>query len=562
MKLRPYQRDQADAVFSEFQQVNSTLVVSPTGTGKTILAANIAYRVANPPPPRSPKRVMLLAHRKELIYQAKDKIEKMTGLRAEIEMGDQRVGGTDSLFTKQPPIVVSSVQTQCSGGDGGGRMSKFSPDEFGLLILDEAHHATSPTYKRIIDYYRTNPDLKIVGITATPDRADEEALGQVFESVAYDYEILDAIHDGWLVPVDQQMVTVADLDFSRVRTTAGDLNGADLSAIMESERILQEIAGPTIEIVGDKRAIVFTASVKHAECLSNILNRHRTGMAEWVCGMTEDDKRKDILARFADGRTQVVANCSVLIEGFDNPAVEVIVMGRPTKSRNLYAQMCGRSLRPLPGIVDGLETAEERKAAIAKSKKVSALILDFVGNSGKHKLMTSADILGGKESQEVLDRAIARAKEGRVRMDQVLDEEEEKLNQERRQQDEEREERRLADIARRARLVASAKYSKQSVNPFDVLQITPASTRGWHEGKTLTEKQREVLRKQGIDPDSIPYAQAKQLIGVIFDRWNKKLCSWKQAAILQKRGLPTDVSFEEASRMITEISLKENWVKK
>ena len=100
-------------------------------------------------------------------------------------------------------------------------MSKFDPQRFGVLIIDEAHHATSPSYRRVIDYYRTNPALKVLGVTATPDRADEEALGQVFQSVAFDYEVLDAIHDGWLVPIEQQMVHVEGLDYSSIRTTAG-----------------------------------------------------------------------------------------------------------------------------------------------------------------------------------------------------------------------------------------------------------------------------------------------------------------------------------------------------
>ena len=284
MVLRPYQSAASDAIFKEWQDNDSTLVVMPTGGGKTILFADVIRRVF-------PRRALVIAHREELIFQARDKIERVTGLKADVEMGERRAEG--GLFGTAR-VIVSTIQTQCSGGDGGGRMSKFDPSQFGLLIIDEAHHATSPSYRRMIDYYRANPALKVLGVTATPDRADEQALGQVFQSVAFDYEVLDAIHDGWLVPIEQQMVQVQGLDYSSVRTTAGDLNGGDLAAVMEAERNLQPMAAASVAIIGARRALVFTASVKAAELTAEIFNRHRSGMAAWVCGETDrvDRRRK------------------------------------------------------------------------------------------------------------------------------------------------------------------------------------------------------------------------------------------------------------------------------
>ena len=537
MNLRPYQRTASDSVFTAWADSVSALAVMPTGTGKTVLAADVARRVF-------PKRTMFLAHRKELIYQARDKMKSFARLSCDVEMGDQRADLSQGFFSRAF-VVVSSIQTQCAGGDGGGRMTRFDPMDFGCLIVDEAHHACSASYRRVIDYYRTNPDLRIMGITATPDRSDEAALGQVFDVVAMDYEILDAIHDGWLVPIEQQMVTVAGLDFSTIRTTAGDLNGADLAAVMENERNLHEMAGPSIDIIGNKRTLAFTSSVKHAEMLCEIFNRHRSGMAAWVCGKTDPKDRERILADFSSGRVQVVTNCGVLTEGFDNPGVEVILMGRPTKSRSLYAQMCGRSTRPLAGIVDGIESAEDRRAAIAASPKPSCLIVDFVGNSGRHKLMTSADILGGNVSDEAVERAILKAKkEGkRINMSAALDEAEEDIKRE-------QEEKRLSDEARRSKLVAKARYNTQTVNPFDVLALTPTRERGWDTGKSLSEKQRGILLKQGIDPDRIPYSQGKQLLNEIFSRWGAHKCTFKQAKLLQKHGYPTDCSMEDAGKII------------
>lgn len=546
--LRDYQSEAVSAVFNEWEEKNSTLVVCPTGTGKTQIFCDIIRRM-------QPRRAMVLAHRGELIKQAVNRLESDFGIRADIEMADYQA---NEFYLNRAPVVVSTVQTQCAGNGGYGRMKIFDPNDFGLVICDEAHHYTSPSFRRVLDYYKQNPKLKILGVTATPDRADEEALGQVFESVAYDYEILDAIHGGWLVPVDQKMVHVEGLDFSHIRTTAGDLNGADLAAVMESEKNLQGIAAASIEIIGaDKRTLVFTVTVKQAEMLSEIFNRHRPGMADWVCGKTPKPQRHKIFESFSNGTTQVLVNVGVATEGYDNPAVEVIVQGRPTKSRCLYAQIIGRSLRPLTGVVDGLETAEERKNAIAQSPKPSALVLDFVGNAGRHKLMTTADILGGKVSEEAIALAIAKAKKNgkAIRMDQAIDEAERDIQKQ-------IEERRRREAARKAHLVATARYSTKTISPFDVFELKPAKARGWDNGKQLSEKQRACLVKQGINPDGVPYVQAKQLLGEIFKRWSADKCSFKQARILKSRGYSADVSRDEAKKIIDDIALRERWTKR
>jgi len=539
MIMRNYQREALCAIKREWQTVDSTLVVLPTGTGKTVLFASLIRSCF-------PKRALVLAHREELIFQAVDKITKVTGFRCEVEMGDYRADMGKSLFAS-PQVVVSTIQTQCSGADGGGRMTRFDPALFGLVIVDEAHHATSATYRRTLDYYRQNPNLKVLGVTATPDRADEEALGQVYESVAYDYELLNAIEDGWLVPIQQQIVEVSGLDFSGIHTTAGDLNGAELAHVMEEERNLHEIAGPTIEIVGNRRALVFASSVTHAEQLCAILNRHREGCSGWVCGKTDKDERRKALASFSSGKLQYVVNVGVLTEGFDDPGVEVVVMGRPTKSRSLYAQMVGRATRPLPGLVDGLETAEERRQAIANSRKPACLVIDFVGNAGRHKLVTSADILGGNISDEAVELAAKKVREstGPVDMAKTLEEEQKAL-----------ELRRAQEAARRAKLKAKASYAARAVDPFDVFQISPVKARGWNAGKTFSDKQRDILKKAGIDADSVDYTGGKQLLNEIFRRWDAGLCSYKQARQLRKYGYTGNETRAEATAILDKIFRK------
>lgn len=547
--LRDYQKEAHGCIFKEWETVTSTLVVLPTGTGKTVLFADVINTM-------QPKRAMVIAHREELIWQARDKIEAVTGLECGIEMAELSLSPT--LFG-DTPVVISTVQTQNSNHGDRKRMGRFKPQDFGLLILDEAHHGTAKSYQNLINYYTQNPELKVLGVTATPDRADEEALGKIFQSVAFDYEILDAIHDGWLVPVEQQFVSVNGLDFSEMRTTAGDLNGADLAQMMEAESNLQGVAGASLEIVGNRRTIVFTASVKQAEVLCSIFNRHRENMAEWVCGETNKEQRREMLQRFQDGKVQVMCNCGVLTEGFDNPGVEVIVMARPTKSRALYSQMAGRSTRPLPGIVDLFDTPEERRKAIAESPKPNCLIVDFVGNSGRHKLMSSADILGGKVSDDVLERAVERAKKlGQpVNMAELIDEEEERKKQElERQQAEER--RRLEELRKR-HVTAKVTFSAKRVNPFDAFDLQPARDRGWDYEKQLSQKQKALLLKQGVNPDEMSYAQGRQLLNEMFRRWSKHLCTMKQAALLKKHGYETkNLTMQRASQLIDALA-RNHW---
>jgi superfamily II DNA or RNA helicase len=540
--LRDYQRAAVAAALREWDEKQTTLVVLPTGCGKTLVAAEIARHF-------HPRRVLFLGHREELIFQGARSIFEHTGLDTQIEMADM---WADSTLFGSGQVVVSTIQTQVAGKSC--RMTRFDPFEFGLIIVDEAHHVTAGSYRRVLDHYKKNPELKILCLTATPDRADEEALGQVIDSVAFDYKILDAIADGYLVPVEQQMVTIQGLDFSHVRTTAGDLNGADLAAVMEAEKNLHGVASATLDIIGERKAIVFAVTVKQAETYAEIFNRHRPGLAAWVCGKTPKPERHETFRKFAMGETRILCNVGITTEGWDEPSVEVVVMARPTKSRSLYSQCVGRGTRTLAGVIDGLHTAEERRAAIAGSLKPSMCVLDFAGNAGRHKLVTTADILGGRVSEAARARALKAADGKSVRMADELDAAEEALRRE-------EEERRQRDAARRAHLVAEAKYQKVTVDPFDLFQMQPAATsRAWNRNQRLTDRERGVLQRQGIDPDSMPYPHAKQLLNALFERWGKKLCTLKQAKVLRPRGIDTaELTMADASKLIDEIAVREGW---
>jgi len=535
VKLRSYQQAAVDAVFEAWQAARSTLIVQPTGTGKTIVFAHVIDRLPA-------GRVMVLAHREELIFQAADKIRCVTGRPPDIEMAEMRAD--HGPLWDRSRVIVSSIQTQCAGRNGDARMKRFDPGEFSLVIIDEAHHATAPTYRRVLGHYHQNPNLRVLGVTATPDRHDEKALGQIFESVAHDYELVDAIQDGWLVPIRQRAVYVEGLDYSSVRTTAGDLNGADLARVLEYEETLHGIAYPTMELAAGRKTLVFAASVAHAERLCEIFNRHKPECARFVTGTTPKDERREMFADYARGGFQILVNVGVATEGFDEPGIQAIVMARPTKSRALYAQMAGRGTRPLPGLVDGIDTAEGRRACIADSPKPACEIIDFVGNSGRHRLITTADILGGNYSDDVLERARKAARDAGgapVDMLDALADAERQLAEERAR-------------ARRAALRMKATYRTQAVDPFGVLGVEPRRERGWDKGRQPSEKMLALLERQGIDTSGLTFTQARQLVGEVIARFERKACTYKQARVLARFGYPTDVPFAEASRIIDRIA--------
>ena len=537
---RPYQAECIDAVFESFQTSDSTLVVMATGTGKTVVFSHIINRWHQ-------GRVMVIAHREELINQAIGSIGKVTGDDPDKEMASS---WADRCLFDKSKVVVSSIQTQQS------RMDRFNPDDFGLLIIDEAHHAVAKTYRKLIEHYKQNPRLKVLGVTATPDRADEKAMGNVFESVSYVYDVVDAIRDGWLVPIHQSSITVEGLDYSGIRTTAGDLNGADLEAVMLSEKPMQKIAGAIHKEANGRRALVFDSSVEHARRMCEILNRIDDGCARFVCGKTPKDERKETAEAFSRHDFHILCNVGVYTEGYDEPRISLVGIARPTKSRSLYCQMIGRGTRPLPGIVDcfsecGEHALDYRKEAIAASPKPSIEVLDFVGTSGKHKLVTVADVLGGNCSEDVVKEVTKRVKEkaddGPVDVDAEFEKVKAELEAER-----------LRHIANRSKIIGRVSYVKKKVDPFDVFDIAPVYERGWSIGKEPTEKMVMFLEKAGVDVTGMSYTKAGRMIQEIKDRWDNGKCSFKQAKLLARYGYGPEITRRAASAAIDAIA-KNGW---
>jgi superfamily II DNA/RNA helicase len=299
--------------------------------------------------------------------------------------------------------------------------------------------------------------------------------------------------------------------------------------------------------------------VAQAETLCEIFNRPGhgcPGRADWICGTTSKEKRADVLEKFQKGGIQIVVNCGCLTEGFDNPGVEVVIMARPTKSRALFAQMVGRATRTLPFVIDGINDPAGRIAAIAASSKPVCTVVDFVGNTARHDLITCADILGGKYSDDVIEAVKREAEKSDkpVDMAKALREMQEKVEAARK----EREARERMAAEARHLIVGKAKFYVTPMQAFKKLGIPPPSMRGWNRGRKLSEKQRGVLERQHIDPDSVEYDTGKALIDGLFQSWNKP-CTEKQNASLKKRGYDADgITKSEAGKIMGALA-SNNW---
>ncbi len=535
MKARPYQSRCINAVRDAFESHGSTLVVLPVGAGKTYVFSRVVELMT-----RNGGRAMILAHRRELIAQAAASIERVTGSRPAIEMADQQADlGGAALFNRSPVVVASKDSLR------GMRLRKFDWSQFRLIVTDEAHHAAARSYRSIYDHAREkNPDIKHLGVTATPTRNDGKGLAAIFDSVAFQMDIIHMIHAGWLVPVRQQYVRVTGLDFSGLRTIAGDLDQSALSAMLEKEKPLHQMVSPTMEIVGDRRTLVFAASVSHAERIAEIMNRHRPNCAEFVSGKTPGDERAAIFERFGSGRTQFLVNVGIATEGWDDPAtdgrgVQVIAMMRPTKSTGLYCQMIGRGTRPLPGTVDGLESNEERCAAIAASNKPGMLVLDYVGNAGRHRLVSAIDILGSDSSDDAVSRGKRKIKPGEeYDVGAALEEAEADAEREAERREQERELREAATRMlheQRAALTAKASFQLEEINHGEAAAPVPQRP-VWHHIRTATPPQVGMLVREGHPRELVErltVAQASEMIDGIMQGPPTKF----QIQRLEKMGL-------------------------
>lgn len=528
LTMRPYQVDCVDACYEAWRDYDAIMAVLATGLGKTVIASDIIHRW-----PVDAGRILFIAHMQELIFQAHEKIGLHTDERPSIEMGMYSESQDGHPLLDRSKCLVASIQTM------NKRMEKFNPKDFGLVVMDEFHHAGAVTYRKLWKYLKDgNPGLKLLGITATPYRGDNITLGCIAEHCCFEMCIREGIDEGYLVPIQQQYIVIDNLDFSACKTVAQDLNQGDLEAAMmgatvedgmtdeqrrealeKQERMLHAIAVPTIRESNGRSTLLFCVTVAHAERMAEVLRRYPGVTAEVLVGTTPPDERESIVSRFRAGTIQILVLVAIGTEGFDAPNVEVVAMARPTKKQGVYVQMIGRGTRPLPGLVDKYDSADERQQAIANSAKPCMKVLDFVGNSGKHKLISTADVLAGDMPPELVAAAVQEMQEtgesGDIRQavwkkKQQRDEEEKRLAEERQRRAELA---RQAEEARRARLRAEAEYRARHVDPFGHQQV-PEQVQPKYRGGA-SDAQIGFLYQLGIERETSMAWGSKQASAVI-----------------------------------------------
>lgn len=507
-ELRPYQQQARERIHAEWENGHTrTLLVLPTGTGKTIVFASVAADQV-----RAGDRVLILAHRGELLEQAADKLQRSTGLVSAVEKADATCLNT--WFR----VVVGSVKTL----QRTARLERFPHDYFGTIIIDEAHHAITDGYRRILDYFGS---AKVLGVTATPDRGDMRNLGEVFDSLAFEYKLTDAIKEGYLCRIMAQTIPLK-LDISSVTMSGGDYAVGDLGTALDP--YLEQIAAEMAQRCKGRKTVVFLPLIKTSQKFRDLLNSHGFRAAE-VNGQSTD--RKEVLADFDAGKYNVLCNSMLLTEGWDCPSVDCVVVLRPTKVRSLYSQMVGRGTRLSPG-------------------KSDLLLLDFLWMTDKHELCRPADLV-------CEDRTVARQMTENLAESgcpQDIEEAAVQASEDVVAQREEALAKQLEEQRRKkAKLVDPLQY-EMSIQAEDLAGYVPAF--GWEAGPP-TEQQAAALEKLGILPDAVESAgKASLLLDRLHKRRDEGLTTPKQIRCLEKYGFQHvgRWSFEQAKHMIDRIA--------
>lgn len=509
MELRPYQEEARVAVKNEWQQGNrKTLLVLPTGCGKTIVFAKIAEDCV-----RDGDRVLILAHRGELLEQAADKILKTTHLECATEKAEETCIG--SWFR----ITVGSVQTMMREK----RLSRFPKDYFDTIIIDEAHHSISDSYQNVLNHF---DEARVLGVTATPDRGDMKNLGQVFDSLAYEYTLPRAIKEGYLSPIKALTIPLT-LDLSGVAMQSGDFKASDIDTALDP--YLYSIADEMIKNCSDRKTVVFLPLVKTSQKFRDILNEKGFRAAE-VNGESHD--RAEILADFDAGRYNVLCNSMLLTEGWDCPSVDCVVVLRPTKVRSLYSQMVGRGTRLCEG-------------------KKELLLLDFLWHTERHELCRPASLIC--ENKEVADK-MTELLEKNAGCPVDIEEAETQASNDVIAQREEALAKVLSEMKKRKRKLVDPLQFELSIQAEDLSGYVPLF--GW-EMMPPSDKQKQTLEKYGIFPDEIDNAGKAKLI---LDKLNKRresgLTTPKQIRFLENKGFQHvgTWQFSDAKNLIDRIA--------
>ena len=449
MILRPYQNEAVHAIRNQWNQGHQkTLLVLPTGTGKTVVFSKVVEEET-----KDGSRALVLAHRGELLDQASSKLKETSGLDSALEKAESTSVGSSELVT------VASVQTLSQEK----RLTVFPKNYFKTIVVDEAHHSMSDTYQRILTHF---DGANILGVTATPDRDDQKNLGKFYDSKAYEYSMHQAIKEGYLCPIKAQMIPL-ELDIHSVGVSNGDYSVGEIGTALDP--YLNQIALEMLNYCSGRKTVVFLPLVKTSQKFCELLNLHGLKAAE-VNGNSTD--RDEILADFEAGEYDVLCNSMLLTEGWDCPAVDCIIVLRPTKIRSLYQQMVGRGMR------------------IAPNKK-ELLLLDFLWMTERHDLCRpSALVSKDEELAKRINKKMMDRESGIDLLEAEVEAEKDVIQ--------EREEALARELAamrkRKSGLVDPIQYAF-SIAAEDLANYEP--TFSWEMGPA-TEKQLSYLEKHGI----------------------------------------------------------------